>query len=211
MSIMRKKQITIKSEQDYQKFLKRLKFYKSVFYQKTLFLLEANKSNEDLKEIIYALNIKKRKERITYIYDLACEKIDQTTKGKNICGFEHNQCYVQRKLKNGKCNGCCRMCLYQTETGCTTQNLTCKLFNCSEVTKRYQIPTYQDLKILKLLSLKNRMIIQDDYFSTREQVLKDLYSYSLIYSTIRIVSRFLKNSILLRRKIKKRSSSPEEE
>jgi len=210
MFIMRKKLITIQTKEDYQTFLKKLNLYKSVFYRNTLFLLENHTQEKELEEIIEALNIKQRKKRITYIYDTSCHKIDRITSGKNICGFEKNQCYVQRKLKNGKYNGCCRGCLYQSKKGCTTKNLTCKLFNCSEVTKRYQIPTYQDLKILKLLSLKNQILIKDDYFATREQVLKDLYSYSLIYATMKITFRLIKNTILLKRP-KKRSSSHFEE
>ena len=106
---------------------------------------------------------------------------------------------MQRKLNNGKCNGCCRKCLYQTNKGCPTKNLACKLFNCSEVTSRYDVIKYDDLKLLKLLSLKNQFIIKSDYFSTREDVLKDLYSYSLTYATLRIVCRLVKNYFYFRR------------
>ena len=87
------------------------------------------------------------------------------------------------------------MCIYQTKNGCPTKNLACKLFNCSEVRKRYKIIEYNDLKLLKVLSLKNQFIIKSDYFSKRKDVLKDLYSYSLIYSTLRIVYRLIRNFI----------------
>ena len=57
------------------------------------------------------------------------------------------------------------MCKYQTNHGCSTNNLACKLFNCSEVIKRYEVITYKDLKLLKVLSLKNQFIVKSDYFS----------------------------------------------
>ena len=63
----------------------------------------------------------------------------------NICGFINNKCFVQRKNNSNNCNGCCRLCIYQSSNGCTTNNLTCKLFNCSEVKKRLR---YINLMIL---------------------------------------------------------------
>ena len=46
----------------------------------------------------------------------------------------------------------------------------------------------------------NQFIIKSDYFSTREDVLKDLYSYSFTYSTLRIVYRLVKNYIYSKKK-----------
>ena len=148
-----------------------------------------------LEECINGLNIKNRYKRITYVYDTACSIIDSNTKGLNVCGFKNNKCYIQQKQNNGKCNGCCRLCKYQNSNGCPTKNLACKLFNCSEVKKRYKTIEYKDLAILKLLSLKNRLIVKSDYFSTREEVLKDLYAYTLTYSILRIFFRSIRNLI----------------
>mgnify|MGYP005788324719 CR=1 FL=1 len=200
---MRSKTILINNYNDYVKLLKKINIYKSILYCNTLFVLKNNINDNMIDYIINALNIKNRKKRITYIYDSSCKLIDDNTKNTNICGFKDNKCYVQRNLNNGKCNGCCRRCLYQTNKGCSTKNLSCKLFNCSEVTSRYDVINYDDLKLLKLLSLKNRFIIKSDYFSTREDVLKDLYSYSFTYATLRIVCRLVKNHIKLNKKNKK--------
>ncbi len=41
---------------------------------------------------------------------------------------------------------------------------SCKLFNCSEVTSRYNTIKYDDLKILKPLSKKNRITIKSDVY-----------------------------------------------
>ena len=195
---MKYKRIIVSNVKDYNKLLKRIKLYKTIFYRRTFFVVENRINDENIDYIISALDIKNRKKRIEYIYDKSCEIIDNKNKNKNICGFKNNMCYVQRKLKNGKYNGCCRKCLYQTKSGCSTKNLTCKLFNCSEVKNRYEVVEYDDLKLLKLLSLKNRIIVKSDYFSKREDVLKDLYSYSFIYSTFRIVYRLIRGIVFKR-------------
>lgn len=192
---MKRKTIVIKSKEDYTKFIKRIILYKSILYINTEFQVERNQINDKLQQIIKGLNIKNRCKRITYVYDTTCNIIDSNTKGLNICGFKNNKCYIQQKQNNGKCNGCCRLCKYQNSNGCPTKNLACKLFNCSEVKKRYKTIEYKDLAILKLLSLKNRLIVKSDYFSTREEVLKDLYAYTLTYSILRIFFRSIRNLI----------------
>ena len=200
---MKSKIITINNYNDYNKFLKRINIYKSILYYNTLFEVKNNINEKNIDYITNALNMKNRKKRIEYVYDQSCKLIDWKNKGINICGFENGKCWVQRKIKNGKCNGCCRKCIYQTSNGCSTKNLSCKLFNCTEVRSRYNVIRYNDLKLLRLLSKKNQIIIKSDYFSKREDVLKDLYSYSLIYSTFRIFYRLIRNYINVNKIIKK--------
>ena len=192
------KLIKINNQTALDKFYRKLFFYKSFIFKKTYFTVETN--FEEVKPIINALNIKKRKERIIYIYDEACNQIDKHYQNKNICGFKNNKCYVQQKLQNGTINGCCRMCLYQSTKGCTTKNLTCKLFTCSEVEKRCKVIKFDDLKILNLLSFRNRMILKSDYFSKREDVIKDLYYGSILIWSVRIVIRLTINFYTLKHK-----------
>lgn len=190
---MKRKTIVIESKEDYTKFIKRIILYKSILYINTEFQVKECQVNDKIQQMINGLNIKNRYKRITYVYDTACSIIDSNTKGLNVCEFKNNKCYIQQKQNNGKCNGCCRLCKYQNSNGCSTKNLACKLFNCSEVKKRYKTVEYKDLDILKLLSLKNRLIVKSDYFSTREEVLKDLYAHTLTYSILRIFFRSIRN------------------
>lgn len=192
---MKKKMIAVKSEDNYISFIRKLNLYKSLLYLNTEFQLNEQTNNSKVLQIIKGLNIKNRRKRITYVYNTACNIIDNNTKGLNICGFKKNKCYIQQIKNNGKCNGCCRLCKYQNSNGCPTKNLACKLFNCSEVKKRYKTIEYKDLDILRLLSLKNRLIVKSDYFSTREDVLKDLYAFTLTYSILRVISRNIRNFI----------------
>ncbi len=175
-----------------------LPLYRTFIFRWVKFECLSNDKQDQM--IVKALNIKNRKERITYIYDSACLLVDNYYNNENICGFKHNQCYVQRRKKLNLINGCCRCCRYSTSRGCSTKNLTCKLFVCSEVCKRRKVITYEDLKILKVLSFRQQILIKSDYFSLREDVLKDLYSYSIIYAGLRILFRLLKNTIILKRK-----------
>lgn len=87
--------------------------------------------------------------------------------------------------------------MYKTDKGCSTKNLACKLFNCSEVYCRIKTIKFEDLRILKVLSFRQRLLVKSDYFSLRKDVLKDLYSYSITYSTIRIVIRLIKNFFIV--------------
>lgn len=186
--------ILLNSEENRNKFIRLLPFYKSLFFFYTKFEC-SNYINENDKYLISALNIKNRKKRITFIYDKACTILDDSIPKKNICGFSNLKCGLHKCNKLNYNYGCCRKCRYVTDSGCPSSNLACKLFNCSYVKKRYKPLSFKNLDILKLLSLKNRIIVQNDYFSLREDVLKDLYSYSFILSGVRIIIRLLKNYI----------------
>ena len=164
-----------------------------------LFKFETDSKDEQIIIITNALNMKSRKKRTTYIYDSACDYIDNFYNGENICGFKNCKCYVQRCKKLNNKNGCCRFCIYVTDNGCPSKNLACKLFNCSEVYSRRKVLKYKDLKMLKVLSLRQRYIVTSDYFSLREDVLKDIYSYSIFYSVLRMIYRLIKNYILRKR------------
>ncbi|MBQ7789911.1 MAG: hypothetical protein IJ399_01455 [Bacilli bacterium] len=200
---MKKKFISINNKEEYDKFLNKLSLYKSIFYFNTRFVVKNSLNDEMIDYIIKGLNLKNRKKRIEYIYDVSCKIIDDSVGKTNICGFKNGKCYVQRKLKDSNCNGCCRKCLYQTNKGCSSKNLSCKLYNCSEVKKRYKVIEFEDLKILRLLSLKNQFLIKSDYFIKREDFLKDLYTFTLTYAAIRIFFRLIRNSILFNLKSRK--------
>ena len=191
--------LNLNTNKDVEKFYNKIWIYKSILFYKTKFICNDNMDLQT-KYIIESLNIKNRKKRITYIFDKTCELIDKKNDGINICGFNGRVCKAHQCLKNKKyIDGCCRMCLYKTSKGCPSKNIACKLFNCSVVKEKYEVYEYKDLKILKILSIKSRIIVKHDYFSLREDVLKDLYSYSLIYSTIRMSSRMLKNFLKVKK------------
>lgn len=184
--------LNLKNENQINKFYKHLWFYKSFIFKHTKFYCDDDISIE-LSNIISALNIKNRRSRIDYIYDECCRILDDSVKIKNVCGFKDNKCSLHCKKNLNYTCGCCRKCIYKTNNGCPSKNVACKLFNCSEVRKLYTPLEFKDIKIALLLSYRQRLILKSDYFSLREDVLKDLYSYSIFYSVTRIYFRLIIN------------------
>lgn len=194
LGVVMEKVLKINNQKDLNKFYNRLFLYRSFLYNFVTFKLERDKY--DINDLILALNIKNRRKRLEFIYDTACQEIDNYFANKNVCGFENNQCRVQRKLKNDKFNGCCRKCSFQCSGPCPTKNLACKLFYCSEVKSRYKIIKIEDLKVIKVLFWRQKILIKSDYFSSREEVIRDLYLNSYIIGVIRIGYRFVKKLFL---------------
>ena len=92
------KNIEINNQKDLNKFYKRLFIYRSFLYKKVTFTVEKDKYN--ITDIINALNIKKRKQRLEFIYDTCCKEIDDFYDHKDICHFKNNKCLVQEQLGN---------------------------------------------------------------------------------------------------------------
>lgn len=189
------KVLFIENEKNLRTFYHYLFLYKSFLYRFVNFRLDEDKF--DISGIVEALNIKNKKKRVEFIYDRACDEVDNFFANKNICNFKNGQCGIQRKLKNNKFNGCCRRCAYQTSKGCPTKNLACKLFFCSYIKDRYDIIKLKDLKILKALYFRQRAIVKSDYFSSRRDVINDLYLNSYIIGNIRILYRIIKKNVML--------------
>ncbi len=178
------RKITIEKKED---LYKKIFLYKSILYKNTTFSIES--TDESIQSIVKALNIKNRKKRIEYIYDYCCQKIDEYYKDKNICGFSNNQCIKQRQLKCKRKNGCCNLCPHQTSRGCPTANLACKLLYCGEIKNKRRILKSKDLKILKLFSIRQKIIVKSGFYATREQHIMDLYLGSIILFCFRTTIR----------------------
>lgn len=186
------KNIKIKNKKDLDKFIKKICLYKSIFYKFTRFNID---SKYDLKIIEKALNIKTRRKRIIFIYDKACLILNSQYEGIDVCHFKDNKCIVQQKLNNGTANGCCRVCRFQSCTGCKSSNVACKLFYCYEVKNKYKMLEFDDLDILKILSIRQRILLKSNYFSSREEILIDLYIGSLVIGGFRILYRIGKTCL----------------
>lgn len=203
---MEKKKILIETD-NVNEIYKKYKKYKTFIYKNTEFIY--NGENQEIKDIIEVLNKKTRLQRIAYIYDKSCEQIDKKFEGENICEFKCNQCIVQRKHNLKEKNGCCRVCRLQTSTGCPSKNLTCKLFFCDEVKNKYEVITFKDLKLLNLLTRRQRVILKFDMFSTREEVLTDLYIGFITLAAFRELYMLIKTSLFwMSKRIKNKMKMP---
>lgn len=169
---------------DYNKLIRRIKLYKSFIYRNTIFETD----NKDLKVFVKYLNIKDRRKRIEYIYYEIIKEIDRKS-DELICDFKDGKCRLQRLNNSKNCNGCCCVCKLVTDKGCSTKNISCKLFYCNYAKKNFNILKMKDIDLFKLLSLRQKLILQFDFFSTSEQVIDDLCSHSLIIRMFKIMKR----------------------
>lgn len=152
------------------------KLSKSIWLYKYLFFIKFETDNPELMPFIHALNIKSRYRRIAYVYDKICDEIDDYYSSCKLCDFKKGQCVLHRTKKLNYLNGCCRFCLYQTDKGCSTRNAACKLFVCSyaDIGKLRRLEA-KNLNFIKFFNHYQRYVLINDYFSTREQVIFDLY------------------------------------
>lgn len=161
--------------------------YRSFIFRFTKF----STTDKKLNNIVKALNIKKRKQRIEYVYDEAIKYINKYY-SDDLCQFKNNQCLVQRQKKVDKINGCCGLCIYQNSKGCKVDNISCKLFYCDTALRNMKKLDINQIDILKCFNLRQRFIVKSDFFATREQVINDLY-YGILIATIRVSYRQLKS------------------
>ena len=182
------------------KFYSKLFLYKLILYRSAEFKTEIE--DEELKKIVEALNIKNRNKKIEFIYDYCCSKIDKFYEGKNLCSFKDNKCIMHQKPNCNHFNGCCSLCFYQSNKGCKTSNLSCKLFFCDKIKNDNEILKFKDLKILKLFGLRQRLICRYNYFASREEFLIDLKIGLLFFYSCGVLKRTIRNSLFIRKMLK---------
>ncbi len=156
--------------------------YKGKYY-------EENSDNPLVRQALYvcgALNIKDKKKRLSYVYDKACDLLDDDFYGKNVCEFKDNKCIYARKEKT-HCDGCCRsrdgdkVCVYLKNHICSIRCLACKFHICKYIRKKGLRYRVNDILVLKyLLNWKQKIMVYLDFFMTKEEVLKDLTKNSII-------------------------------
>ena len=183
--------IVINDEVEYKSFLKKIFFYKSFIFYNTIFILKGSYDNYFLSRIVKALNIKDRKKRVSYLYDEIVKYVDDYYPS-TICDFKNNQCFWQRESKSNKFMGCCRGCkLVRMNKGCESSNISCKLTFCRPARKKIKKLKLRDIDLVRFFGLSRRIIIKNDYFSKREDVINDLY-YGIVLWLIRAFVKGIK-------------------
>ena len=170
---------------------KYLWLYKKPWYYRTKF--ESSLQGVEVQDIIEALNIKNYGKRVEFIYDRACQRLDEAAEGKNICEFCNGKCMFQRKGHLKDYNGCCRLCRYQSEKGCTTSNLACKTYFCGMARAKEILPVYNDITIIKLYTIRQRIMCWDNYYASREDFLLELKVGLILFYSFHTTYRMIKN------------------
>ena len=93
---------------------KRTKKDERIYNKTKAFLEKKNDSNidEKMKIIDKVLDIEDKEERLSYLYDLICDYLDNEFREKGICDFKCDICIRRRALMEKKKrdtykNGCC--------------------------------------------------------------------------------------------------------
>lgn len=175
---------------DTKKLKKYLFLYRSFIFKFSKFKI----LDDDYKDFETALNKKKRKERLSFLYYSCCDYVDKYYEGKNLCEFVNNKCLSQQNSKKDLFNGCCRKCRFRTGGVCPTKNLACKMFYCSYVKEKHHILGYDDLPLFKIFTPFQRFVLKSDYFISSEEAINDLY-YGPIICPVLIIYRKIKRCI----------------
>ena len=165
--------------------------------------------NEEIFDALKAIELmENEKEQYTYIYDCLCKHLDNIWNEKNPCNFCNNTCIANReKIVPNTENGCCYsfkyaknffhlldenekdpVCKYiEQGKGCTTKNVSCKIFACNYIKSKYsfKIDTKKLLLFETFFNPKQKLVLKYNFFKSREQLIdkileKDSSSY-LIY------------------------------
>lgn len=167
---------------------KLLFLYRSILFKKIKFTT----NNKKIENIVNALNIKEKKERIKYVYKEGI-KVVNNYYSKDLCKFKNGRCIVQRNNPNNKhVNGCCIICPIVTNKGCPSENLSCKLIYCKTALQNMKTLKFNDIKILKCLPITSRLILRADFFLTKEEIIDDIDKGILIW-IFRVIKRKIKN------------------
>ena len=181
--------IIINNKNDYKSFLRKLFFYK--YYHFTNFNIKNKIKSSNLIIISKALNIKNRRDRITYLYDQTVNYLNNYYK-EDLCKFTDDKCFVQKQRNDNSKFGCCFDCkLVKSGKGCPTSNVSCKLLYCKPAIKNIKKLKIKDIEFLRCFSIFQRFILKFDFYSTREQMIKDLY-FGPIYWFIRSIPKGLR-------------------
>ncbi len=183
--------ITIHNEAEYQQFLHDLRRYRTPFFSYAKFEITSTVHAKRTEDVCRALNIKKRMERISFIYDRACDIIDEYNKEKGICcNYKNGYCEDPKHQRHK--NGCCFLCHLQKPFGCPTKNISCKLFYCDHMVETHPVLMLEQIDLLKMFTPSQMLIVKENAFVSRETHLKLLWLGSYLLYCMFSVSKLFR-------------------
>lgn len=157
-------------------------------------IVTEDKENRNVKDIIKSINaclIKDKYNRYEYLYDEACEYLDNEFTRNNYCDFKDNVCIAKRNLRTrpgGKKMGCCYnfnkfgvfgkkvRCEYLGDKGCTAKCIGCKLMTCDYIKVKFKIKNIILLDCF--FNVVQKLIIKMRCFTPKEKIMKELMFWS---------------------------------
>lgn len=146
-------------------------------------ILKEKKFSKDVTSkicFIHAINLRDKKKRYAYIYDVVCDYLDKEFHDKNICGFSDNVCLSVKN--NSHCpeslHGCCYgrnrgLCKNFKNGKCQIKSISCKLFTCRYLKKNKIKYKINDIPLLKyFFNLRQKFIIDTSIFKDKEETIE---------------------------------------
>lgn len=181
-------------EEEYQDFLKTIRKLRFLCKRHTNVEITLNNQEISIKKekdqrvinlyhIEKALNIKQKKERYEYIYDVVCDYLDSCFCEKNLCEFKNNKCLGDRSKKFEKSCGCCNgktrgTCKYLINNRCSIKCMGCKLFTCPSLRKKGIKFRIKDIPLLNyFFNLRQKEVLAYTIFTPKDQVIERLIKY----------------------------------
>ena len=139
---------------------------------------------------INAFLIFDKKKKFNFLYDTVCDYLDSEFVKNNYCDFKDNICIAKRNhLSKRKEMGCCYrftgfmgsgkmvLCDKLGDKGCLDKCITCKLFTCKYLKKKFKI---KEICLLDyFFNPIQKFIIKISYFKTKDKIMKKLLFWSL--------------------------------
>ena len=145
---MKKLVLTINDFKHIKRYIKKYNYDKDIVLRIDKEDLNDSKELYWLDFIVSAINIKDKDQKYEYIYNRMCDYLD-----KNICilcDFKNDKCLANRCNKSvHNINGCCYFkglgfCEFFKNKRCSKKSLSCKLFMCNYVEKKYKFKSNMD-------------------------------------------------------------------
>ncbi len=135
------------------------------------------------------------RDRVVFLYDYLCDYIDNLWQEKNPCQFDENSSCISQREKSAPydVHGCCysfnytknpltfttasEVCKYlEKGKGCTTKNLSCKIFVCKYLREnRIFNIDFDSFVIPKAFFTENQILIMKyNHFHTKDELIDKL-------------------------------------
>ncbi len=170
---------------NYDRFLKRLKYLK---YYDEVFVFNYSrdfKHKEEAEQLLKALNMKDRYARYSYIYDEVCKYLDDLFIKKNMCEFQNDKCYSNRCKKFEKSCGCCSNnrgveCKYFDKDHCTIKCSGCKFYICPTLRKKKGAIRMKDIPLAYyLLNVRQQIVLRYSVFTPKDKILQKMLKFRI--------------------------------
>ena len=138
--------------------------------------------------ILKILNASRKKERLSWVYDITCEYLDNEFRTKNLCGFKNDMCECNRNKSKEKrvCSCCTRtktriVCekFDKKRKTCKIKSIGCKLFVCPYLRfkKKVKFPIKTIPYLHYFLSWRQKAIVKTAIFQDKDEVVEKLMKF----------------------------------